>query len=318
MTIVVLDGFTLNPGDLSWDPLLQLGSCTIHDRTSQAELLRRSTGAEILLTNKTLLDARTIMTLPALRYIGVLATGYNVVAVEAAARRGVVVSNVPAYGTKSVAQMVFAHLLHLTQHVELHAASVRAGDWAQSVDFCYWKAPLVELDGMTMGIVGYGRIGRETASIARGFGMRILVHDPSTATADGVDLVSLDRLFRESDVVSLHCPLTPATTRMVDAERLAMMKPTALLLNTSRGPLIDEHALADALTAGRLGGAALDVLSIEPPPADHPLLRAPRCVITPHIAWATRAARERLLGIAVENLRAFLDGRPRNVVTPVP
>jgi glycerate dehydrogenase len=214
--------------------------------------------------------------------------------------------------------MVFAHLLHLTQHVELHAASVRAGDWAQSVDFCYWKAPLVELDGMIMGIVGYGRIGRETASIARGFGMRILVHDPSTATADGVDLVSLDRLFRESDVVSLHCPLTPATTRMVDAERLAMMKPTALLLNTSRGPLIDEHALADALAAGRLGGAALDVLSIEPPPADHPLLRAPRCVITPHIAWATRAARERLLGIAVENLRAFLDGRPRNVVTPVP
>jgi glycerate dehydrogenase len=259
--------------------------------------------------------------LPQLRYVGVLATGYNVVDVEAARQRGVTVTNVPAYSTASVAQMVFALLLELTQQVGHHARLVREGRWTAAADFCFWDRPLVELEGLTLGIVGFGAIGRRVAALARAFGMKVLVHtahpEKYQETAEGRDarFVDLDDLFRASDAVSLHCPLTEETRALVDARRLELMKPTAFLLNTGRGPLVDEAALAAALNAGRLAGAGLDVLSAEPPPAGNPLLQAANCCITPHIAWATRAARERLLAIAVANLRAFLAGQPQNVVS---
>jgi glycerate dehydrogenase len=316
MRIVVLDGYTLNPGDLSWAALEALGPCTVHDRTPPEETVARAETAEIVLTNKTVLSREIIARLPRLRYIGVLATGYNVVDVEAARQRNVPVANVPDYGTASVAQMVFCHLLNLAQHVADHGRSVAAGRWTQSADFCYWESPLVELAGLTMGIVGFGRIGRAVAEIARAFGMNVLVHDVVRPAEMGtyIRFVGLEELFRQSDAISLHCPLTPETHRLVNAERLAWMKPSALLINTSRGPLVDERALAEALDAGRIAGAGLDVLSIEPPPADNPLLRAKNCCITPHVAWATRAARQRLLDVAVANVRAFLAGKPQNVV----
>jgi len=313
--IVVLDGYTLNPGDLSWDALRALGDCEIYDRTPPQETIARATGAEIVLTNKTLLGRREIDKLPQLRYVGVLATGYNVVDLAATAARGIVVTNVPTYGTQSVAQMVFAHLLHLVQHVGEHAMGVHRGKWTRSEDFCYWEFPLVELEGLTMGLVGLGRIGRAVAKLAQAFGMEVLAFDPQAAeTPDGVQRVELDALLARSDVVSLHCPLTEETRGLINAERLARMKPTAMLINTSRGPLVDEPALANALNAGRLAGAGLDVLSSEPPVASNPLLGARNCYITPHIAWATRAARARLLKTAVENVQAFLAGRARNVV----
>jgi len=315
MNIVVLDGFTLNPGDLDWQELQSLGPCAIYDRTPHAEVLRRAAAAEILLTNKTDLTARTIRDLPELKYIGVLATGTNVVDLAAARARGIPVTNVPAYGTKSVAQMTFALLLELTQHTGHHAQTVREGRWTRSEDFCYWDFPLLELDGLTLGIVGYGRIGRAVSELGAAFGMKVLAYHPRACTAPaGVSFVELDPLFAESDVVSLHCPLTPQTANLVNAQRLALMKPTAFLLNTSRGPLVDETVLADALNSGRIAGAALDVLAIEPPRADNPLLTARNCLITPHLAWGTRAARSRLLKIAVENVRAFLRGQPQNVV----
>lgn len=316
MRIVVLDGYTLNPGDLDWVPLEALGPCDIHPRTPPNQVVARAQGAEIVLTNKTILNRETLAQLPALRYIGVLATGYNVVDVAAAKERGIPVTNVPTYGTASVAQMVFAHLLNLTQHVADHAQSVRRGDWTRSEDFCYWRHPLVELAGLTIGIVGFGRIGRETAKIARAFGMKVIFHDvfPMTVPPEEGTAVDLDTLFRESDVVSLHCPLTDQNRGLVNAARLNLMKPTAFLINTSRGPLVDEPALAEALNTGRIAGAGLDVLCVEPPPADNPLLTAKHCFITPHIAWATRAARQRLLETAVANVRAFLDGRLQNVV----
>ena len=318
MKIVVLDGYCLNPGDLSWGQLATLGECSIHDRTPAEHTAARARGAEILLTNKTVLSRPLIVCLPALRYIGVLATGYNVVDVAAASERGVVVTNVPAYGTRSVAQMVFAHLLNLTQHVADHARGVREGRWAAADDFCYWDSPLVELDGLTLGIVGFGRIGRAVAALALAFGMKVLVHDPlpTEPVPEGVTAVAPDRLFRESDVVSLHCPLTPDTEKLVDAGRLAMMRPSAFLINTSRGPLVDEHALADALNEGRIAGAGLDVLAAEPPTADNPLLHARNCHVTPHISWATRSARARLLRTVVGNVKGFLAGRPQNVVNP--
>jgi glycerate dehydrogenase len=319
MQIVVLDGYTLNPGDLSWEGLEALGPCEIHDRTAPELVIDRAAKAAILLTNKTVLERDAIDQLPELKYIGLLATGYNVVDVDAAAERGVPVTNVPTYGTRSVAQMVFAHLLHLTQHVAEHARSVAEGRWTTSDDFCYWDYPLVELAGMTMGIVGFGRIGRATADLALAMGMNVLAYD-AVAPADvppGVEMVELDELFRTADVVSLHCPLTPDTERLVNADRLALMKPTAYLINTSRGPLVSEPALAGALNTARIAGAALDVLSVEPPPADNPLLTAKNCHITPHIAWATKSARARLLTTVVENVAAFLAGRPQNVVNGV-
>lgn len=316
MNIVVLDGHTLNPGDLSWKQLEALGHCAVHPRSGPDEIPARARDAEIVLTNKALLDADTIQTLPRLRYIGVLATGYNVVDLDAATRRGVPVTNVPAYGTDSVAQMTFALLLELTRQVGRHARSVRDGNWSRNPDFCYWETPLVETTGLSFGIIGFGSIGKAVAAIARAFGMRVLisVRTPPDPVPDGIEVVDQETLFRRSDVVSLHCPLTDATRHLVNARTLAWMKPTAYLLNTGRGPLVDEPALAEALASGRLAGAGLDVLSVEPPPPDHPLIDAPNCVVTPHIAWAARAARQRCLDIAVENVRHFLEGTPRNVV----
>lgn len=316
MNIVVLDGYTLNPGDLSWDELKALGPCEIFDRTSPGEVAARAANAEIVITNKAILHRAQIEAMPKLKYIGVTATGYNVVDIEAAKERGIVVCNVPLYGTRSVAQHAFALLLELTQHVGHHAQSVRDRRWVSSVDWCYWDKPLIELDGLTMGIVGYGRIGQATARLAEAFGMKVLTTPSSTGKPrePQVGVVSLDQLFSESDVVSLHCPLTPETKHLVNASRLARMKPTAFLVNTSRGPLIDETALAEALNSGRIASAALDVLSTEPPPADNPLLTAKNCLITPHNAWAMRAARARLMKTSVDNVRAFLAGTPQNVV----
>ena len=316
MQIVVLDGYTLNPGDLSWAGLEALGPCAIYDRTPPTKIAARAADYKIVVTNKVVLSREIIQSLPHLRYIGVTATGYNVVDIEAARERHVPVTNVPDYAGSSVPQMVFAHVLNFAQHVADHSRGVAADRWTESKDFCYWDFPLVELAGLTMGIVGFGRIGRATAEIARAFGMNVLAYDvtPPAETPEGVRFVGLEELFRQCDVVSLHCPLTPANHKLVNADRLAIMKPSAYLINTSRGPLMDEAALADALGAGRIAGAGLDVLSTEPPPADNPLLTAKNCFITPHIAWATRAARQRLLDVAVANVRAFLVGKPQNVV----
>ena len=318
MKIAVLDGYTLNPGDLSWASLEKLGRCSIFGRTSPEETVARATNHEIVLTNKTVLSREILRQLPRLRYIGVLATGYNVVDLDIAREQHITVCNVPDYATPSVVQMVFAHLLNLTLHAADHGRSVAEGRWSQSDDFCYWDFPLTELAGLTFGVVGFGRIGQAAAAVAQAFGMNVLVHDvrPPSAAPAGIRFVGLGELFRDSDVVSLHCPLTPATQGLIDTERLATMKPSAYLINTGRGPLIDERALADALNSGRLAGAGLDVLSTEPPPADHPLLTAKNCCITPHIAWATRAARRRLLDVAVANVRDFLAGTPQNVVNP--
>ena len=315
MNIVVLDGFTLNLGDLNWEELKSLGPCTIYDRTPPAALAERATAADLLLTNKTELTGATIQSLPRLKCIGVLATGTNVVDMAAARARGIPVTNVPAYGTKSVAQLTFALLLELAQHAGHHAQTVREGHWTRSADWCYWDLPLIELDGLTLGVVGMGRIGRAVAELGAAFGMKVLASTHSVSAAPPfIRLVELETLFRKSDVVSLHCPLTPQTANLVNARRLSLMKSTAFLLNTSRGPLVDQAALADALNSGRIAGAALDVLTTEPPPADNPLLTARNCIITPHLAWATRAARSRLMNIAVENVRAFLQGKAQNVV----
>ncbi len=315
MRIAVLDGFALNPGDLSWDELKSLAPCEVYDRTSTTELLQHAARKEILLTNKTVLNRPTIEGLPALKYVGITATGTDVVDLAAARERGIIVTNVPAYGTASVAQATLALLLELTHGVGHHAQGVRQGRWSRNLDWCYWDQPLIELSGLTMGIVGLGRIGRAVAGLASAFGMTVMVFSPnSKAAPDFVRGVPLEELFRRSDVISLHCPLTPQTRGLVNAERLSWMKPSAFLLNCGRGLLVDEVALAEALNAGRLAGAGLDVLAVEPPPADNPLLRARNCVITPHFAWATCAARVRLMKIAVGNVRAFLNGHPQNVV----
>jgi glycerate dehydrogenase len=312
--IVVLDGHTLQPGDLSWEALEALGPCTIHDRTPAGDAVRRAEGAEVVLTNKAVISREALEKLPDLRYVGVTATGYNVVDVEAASQHGVVVTNVPRYGTESVAQMVFAHLLNWTQHVADHDRSVQAGRWSRSPDFCFWDHPLIELQGLTLGIIGFGEIGRAVARIASAFGMQVVACTVPPTTDNRVTFVDLETLLEYSDVVSLHCPLTPETHGLINAARLAKMKPTAFLINTARGPLVDERALAEALAQGRLAGAGLDVLSSEPPEKSHPLFGVRGCSITPHIAWATRAARKRLLEVAVGNVAAFLAGRPQNVV----
>lgn len=314
--IVVLDGFTINPGDLSWKGLEELGECVIYDRSAPEEVIARAGSAEIILTNKITLSSDMIEDLGKLKYIGVTATGYNIVDVEAARQHGIAVTNVPAYGTDSVAQMVFAHLLNFTQNVAHHAQTVSDGRWCASDDFCYWDTPLIELSGLTMGIIGLGQIGRATAKLARAFGMNVVAYDVTAPAKmpEGCRMVELEDVFRLADVVSLHCPLTPRTENIVNEQNLARMKKTAFLINTSRGPLIDEQALADALNNASIAGAGLDVLAIEPPDVQNPLLRARNCRITPHIAWATRAARERLLNAAVANIAAFLAGIPRNVV----
>ncbi len=316
MKIVVLDGYGLNPGDLSWEGMGALGELTVYDRTSPSELRVRSEGAEALITNKTLISAGDMAALPHLKYIGVLATGYNVVDIEAAKARGIVVTNIPAYSTSSVAQMVFAHILNITQRVGYYANENIQGRWSKNADFCYWDTNLVELDGKKMGIVGFGNIGQATARIAQAFGMQVCVYSskPQFALPSGIKKMELDELFAECDVVSLHCPLTPDTKEMVNAERLKIMKPNAILINTGRGPLVNEQDLADALNEGRIAGAGLDVLSVEPSVEDNPLLSAKNCFITPHIAWATLEARTRLMEIAVNNLKSYKEGRIINNV----
>ncbi|ULL15334.1 D-2-hydroxyacid dehydrogenase [Paenibacillus sp. H1-7] len=320
MNIVVLDGFTLNPGDLTWDGLSGLGRLTIYDRTPQELIVERASDAEIVLTNKTPLNASTLTKLPKLQYIGVLATGYNIVDTEAARSRGIPVTNVPTYGTHSVAQFVFALLLELCHHVGRHDAAVKAGDWTNSTDFCFTRSPLTELSGKTIGMIGLGKIGTQTARIANAMDMRVLAVGSGKRTpapVEGVEWATLEQLLKESDIVSLHCPLTPETSGLINKDRLALMKPSAFLINTSRGPLIVEQDLADALNDHRIAGAALDVLSVEPPGADNPLLTAKNCIITPHIAWATKEARARLMKTAVDNVRSFLAGKTDNVVNPL-
>lgn len=315
MKIVVLDGYTLNPGDLTWSGLQALGDVTVHEHSTVEQAVERAAGAAVVLTNKTPLPAATIEQLSDLRYIGVLATGFNIVDVDAARARDIPVCNVPTYGTASVAQAALAHLLNLTQRVGEHARAVAENRWATCRDFSFWDHPLVELEGLTFGVIGFGRIGRRAAELARAFGMTILAHTRTPDPAvDWAEFVEVDELLARSDVVSLHCPLTPETENIIDARRLDLMKPTAFLINTSRGPLIDEHALRAALDQGAIAGAGLDVMGVEPPAADHPLYGAPNCYITPHNAWATAAARRRLLDTVVDNVRAFLDGAPQNVV----
>lgn len=314
--IVVLDGYTTNPGDLDWQALEALGDLTVHDRTLPDQIVTRALPAEILLTNKTPLHRETLAQLPQLRYVGVMATGYNVVDASAARERGIAVANVPGYSTPSVVQHTFALLLEVTNHVGEHAVAVRAGAWVSALDFSFWNRSLVELQGLTFGVVGYGTIGRGVAMVAQAFGMQVVAtgrRRPSDLAA-GVTWLSLEELLAQADVVSLHCPLTPETRGLINAAALARMKPRSFLINTGRGPLVDEAALAVALNEGRLAGAGLDVLSHEPPHADNPLLTAKNCVITPHQAWATRAARSRLLAECAANVRAYLDSKPRNVV----
>jgi glycerate dehydrogenase len=314
--IVVLDGYALNPGDLSWGSLEAMGDLVVHDRTPPSLVLDRAAGATVLLTNKTVLGRAHFASLADLRYVGVLATGYNVVDVAAAAEHGVVVTNVPSYATDSVAQLVFAHLLNWCHRVDEHAQGVRDGKWCGARDFCYQDFPLVELCGKTMGLVGFGRIGQSTAKLALAFGMRVVANDTAfdVSPLAEVEMMGLDELLSCSDVVSLHCPLAADTRKLICADTIALMKRSAFLINTSRGGLIDELALAEALNTGRIGGAGLDVLSEEPPRNDNPLLCARNCFVTPHLAWATLAARGRLLAAAVENVKAFLAGRARNAV----
>ncbi len=316
MKIVVLDGFAGNPGDLSWDGLNTLGECVIYDRTAPHEVMERVKDAEVVLTNKVPFTRERIESLPALRYIGVLATGYNIVDAEAAAERGIVVTNVPAYSTTSVAQMVFAHLLNVVTPVATYAREVRSGQWSRCKDFSYISSPVLELAGKTFGIVGLGQIGMAVAKIALSLGMKVIAYTskPQEQLPEGVERVGMDSLFRLSDVLSLHCPLTPDTAGLVCRHRLAMMKSTAILINTGRGQLVNEQDLAEALRGEVIAAACLDVLSQEPPTADNPLLSAPNCHITPHIAWASREARTRLMQIAVENVRRFIAGTPQNVV----
>ncbi len=317
MKIVVLDGFTLNPGDNPWRGVEAQGSFTVYERTPAEKILERSLGADIILTNKTPLSAETLAQLPDLKFIAVLATGFNVVDVAAARQRNIPVSNVPIYGTDSVAQFVFALLLELCHQVALHDKLVKQGDWTAIEDFCFWKTPLIELRGKTMGIVGFGRIGRRTAAVADAFGMKVIAHDLYQGAApdyEGFEWAEMEALFQRSDVISLHCPLTPENGGFVDKSLLQQVKPGSFLINTSRGPLINENDLAEALNAGQLAGAALDVVSVEPIKADNPLLQARNCLITPHIAWATLEARQRLMQTTVENVAAYIAGSPINLV----
>lgn len=319
MNIVILDGYTENPGDLSWADFEKLGQLTVYDRTAQddrAEIIRRIGAAEVVITNKTPLDRQTIEACPAIRYIGVLATGYNIVDTDAARERGIPVTNIPDYGTMAVAQFTIALLLEVCHHIGHHSVAVHAGRWEQSADFTFWDYPLIELAGKTLGLIGFGRIGQMTAQVARTLGMRVLAFDDHESDAGRAlaDYVPLDTLLAQSDVISLHCPLTPQTQGIINATTIAQMKDGAILINTARGPLVVEADLAQALNSGKLAAAAVDVVSREPIAGDNPLLQAKNCIITPHIAWASKESRARLMDIAVENLAAFLQGNPRNVV----
>lgn len=314
MKTVILDGYTAAPGDLSWQGLEELGELTVYDRTKPEETVARAADAEIVLTNKVIISREIISKLPLLKYIGVLATGYNVVDINAAHERGITVTNVPAYSTESVAQMVFAHLLTVTNRTEHYAIQNRNGRWSTNPDFCYWDFPHMELAGKTFGIVGLGNIGQRVAQIALAFGMKVKALTSKDALPTGIEKASLVELLATSDVLSLHCPLTESTHHLINAETLRQMKPTAILINTGRGPLVDDRAVADALAEGRLAAFCADVLTEEPPKADNPLLKQPNAFITPHIAWATQEARSRLIQVATDNVRAFLNGNPVNVV----
>lgn len=317
MNIVVLDGYTLNPGDLSWSGLQSLATTTIYDRTPAEEVVRRAKDADIILTNKTIITNDIMEALPSLKYIGVLATGYNVVDLNAAIARGIEVTNIPAYSTNSVAQMVFAMILEVTNAVGLHNSSVHNGDWNESIDFSYWLKPVIELSGKTLGIIGFGSIGKKTAEIANAFGMKTLVHTRTIPDGDFNSLCTftdLDTLLKTSDIVSIHCPLTDKTNKMVNSEFLSKMKASAILINTARGPIVDEDALANALNNGVIAAAALDVLEVEPPSILNPMLVAKNCYLTPHISWASIEARGRLMSIAVANVKSFLEGKVQNSV----
>lgn len=317
MKIVILDGYTANPGDLSWGSLKELGEVMVYERTRREEIAGRAADADIVLTNKVVMDREMMALLPRLKYIGVLATGYNVVDIEAARERDIIVTNVPAYSTESVAQTVFAHLLTVTNRTEHYAQQNRLGRWAQTRDFCYWDTELTELAGKTMGIVGLGHIGRRVAKIALAFGMQVkaMTSKKAEELPAGIQKTELQSLLASADVVSLHCPLTEGTRHLIHRETLRLMKPSAILINTGRGPLVDDEALAEALNEGRLRAYCADVVTEEPPKADHPLLHAPNAFITPHIAWATVEARKRLLQTAIGNVEAFVNGHPVNVVS---
>lgn len=317
MKIVILDGYTANPGDLSWGSLKEMGEVTVYERTRREEIAGRAADADIVLTNKVVIDREMMALLPRLKYIGVLATGYNVVDIEAARERDIIVTNVPAYSTESVAQTVFAHLLTVTNRTEHYAEQNRQGRWAENRDFCYWDTELTELAGKTMGIVGLGHIGRRVAEIALAFGMQVkaMTSKKAEELPAGIQKAELQSLLASADVVSLHCPLTEGTRHLIHRETLRLMKPSAILINTGRGPLVDDEALAEALNEGRLRAYCADVVTEEPPKADHPLLHAPNAFITPHIAWATVEARKRLLQTAIGNVEAFVNGHPVNVVS---
>lgn len=315
MKIVVLDGYTCNPNDLSWDMFEKLGELTVYDRTKPNEVLQRAKDADVLITNKTVLNKEIISQLTLVKYIGVIATGYNVVDVAAAKEKGIVVTNVPGYSTASVAQHVFSLLLEITARVGHHDQTVKSGRWSSSVDFCYWDYPLMELANKTFGVLGYGRIGKQTAVIAKAFGMNVIAYDRGRTNHDGiVEKVSLPQLFTQSDIISLHVPLSDDTREIINKNSLSMMKEGVILINTSRGPLINESDLAQALLSKKVKAAGLDVLTQEPPAADNPLIPLDNCLITPHIAWAPIEARERLLHIAADNLKKFQEGIEQNRV----
>jgi len=316
MKIVVLDGFTANPGDLSWKGLEEQGVLTVYERTKSSETVARAADAEIVLTNKVVISREVIAQLPRLKYIGVLATGYNVVDIKAAHERGITVTNVPAYSTESVAQMVFAHLLTITNRTEHYAIQNRHGRWSKNPDFCYWDFPHTELAGKTFGIVGLGNIGQRVAQIALAFGMKVkaLTSKAAEVLPAGIEKASWEEILATADVLSLHCPLTESTHHLINADTLRQMKSTAILINTGRGPLVDDQDVADALAEGRLAAFCADVLTEEPPRPDNPLLKQPNAFMTPHIAWATKEARVRLLQVATDNVRAFLGGTPVNAV----
>lgn len=312
MKICILDGYSLNPGDLDWSPVERLGDVTLFDRTPADKIVERAADADIVLTNKVPFSADTLRQLPRLRFICVLATGYNIIDTEAAARQGVVIANIPAYSTMSVAQMAFAHILNITNHVASYAREVADGKWTNCPDFCFWDSALTELAGKTMGIVGLGNTGMATARIAVAMGMKVVALTSKSADTlpEGITPAPLDDVLASADVVSLHCPLTPSTRHLINAASIAKMKPSAILINTGRGPLVDEQAVADALNGGRLAAFGADVLSQEPPRGDNPLLSARNCFLTPHIAWATLEARTRLMSTATENVRQFIAGEP--------
>lgn len=318
MKIVVLDGYALNPGDLSWEAFESLGEVKLYPRTEEKDILTRCLGAEVVITNKTPLKKETLEQLPELRYIGVLATGYDVVDIGYAAERNIPVTNIPSYGSESVAQMVFALILEFTNQVALHSLSVKEGEWTKSKDFCYFKTPLLELSNKTMGIIGLGAIGEKVARIALGFNMKVIAFSRRRNIAfpgeKNFSYGNLEDVFSQSDFISLNVPLTEFTKGIINKDSIALMKPGAYLINTSRGKLIEEQHLAEALNSGAIAGAALDVLSVEPPTEDNPLLKAKNCIITPHIAWGTHEARSRLMDTAYNNLKAFLEGEPINVV----